>query len=255
MDDKLVTIITPSFNQGRFIESTILSVLGQTYPNIQYIIADGGSTDNTMEIIGRYRHRIDTVIHEKDNGQADAINKGLSLARGTLMGWINSDDILYPECVSRIVGMQSENPGGAVFYSGMIRHIGVNGETLKTHTNRIASRNDILVNDYNIIQPGSFYPTEFVKKAGGLNESLHYCMDLDLWLKLLNFGSVHYTMAEPLAGFRVWENTKTSTGKIKFLNEIRATLVKHGAGFWTPNILRTYWYSAKSFVADMLPQP
>lgn len=252
MDDIRVTIITPSYNQGQFIEATILSVINQSYTNIQYIIADGGSDDNTMDVVDRYKDKIDIIIHEPDNGQGSAINKGVKLAEGTLMGWINSDDILYPDCVRQIVELYKKNPGGAIFYSALINHIDKNGNTLKLHTHKIENRAQILKSNYNIVQPASFYPTDLVKKAGYINEKLHYCMDLDLWLKLLTYGPIFYINTIPLGGFRVWENTKTTTGKIKFLNEIRQTLRIHGASLFTKNIRRTYWYSIKSFVGDIL---
>ena len=93
----LVTIVTPSYNQGQFIEETILSVLNQTYNNIQYIIIDGDSTDGTKKVLDKYKNRVDVIISEKDKGQTDAINKGFKLAKGELVGWLNSDDIFYSQ--------------------------------------------------------------------------------------------------------------------------------------------------------------
>ena len=127
----LVTIVTPSFNQGQFIEETILSVLNQTYKNIQYIIVDGGSTDKTMEVVNKYRDRVDIIIHEKDKGQADAINKGFRLAKGELVGWINSDDILYPDCLESIVELYKRKPEGAIFYSSKSHFIDENSNIFK----------------------------------------------------------------------------------------------------------------------------
>ena len=118
MDQNLrVSIVTPSYNQGQFIEETILSVLNQSYKNIQYILVDGGSTDNTMEIVNKYKGEIDVIIHEKDKGQSDAINKGFKLSDGVLVGWINSDDILYPDCIEKIVDLFRSNPDGSIYYN------------------------------------------------------------------------------------------------------------------------------------------
>src|SRR3569833_380141 len=115
-----VSIVTPSYNQGQFIEKTIISVLNQTYSNIEYIIIDGGSTDNTMEVVNKYKDRIDIVIHEKDKGQSDAINKGFRLATCELVGWINSDDILFPDCVEKIVQLVNEHPDVSIYYPATI---------------------------------------------------------------------------------------------------------------------------------------
>ena len=92
----LISIVIPSFNQGQFIEQTIASVIGQSYSNIELIVIDGGSTDNTVEVIGKYQHAIHHVISEPDYGQADAINKGFRLARGDILAWLNSDDFYLP---------------------------------------------------------------------------------------------------------------------------------------------------------------
>src|SRR5579864_7213135 len=102
MNDPLVTIVTPSYNQGRFIRATIESVLSQDYPSIEYIIMDGGSTDETAAVVGEYKGRL-TFISEHDRGQSHAINKGFRMARGEIVSWLNSDDIILPGAVSHAV--------------------------------------------------------------------------------------------------------------------------------------------------------
>lgn len=247
-----VSIVTPSFNQGKFIEETILSVLNQSYKNIQYIIVDGGSTDNTMEIIDKYRDRIDIIIHEKDKGQSDAINKGFKLADGELIGWINSDDILYPECVERIVELYENNPEGVIFYNSNGRMINEIGNILRDYSTKIPNREHLIRNKYSLIQQGSFYRRDIVEKVNYLDENIHYCMDLDLWLKLSQYGEIHYLNHSPLAAFRVWEATKTTTGARKFLKDIRRVLFKNGASVYDNTIRTTYWYSIKAQVKTLI---
>lgn len=248
----LITIVTPSYNQGQFIEETILSVLNQTYKNIEYIVVDGGSTDNTMEVVNKYRDRIDIIINEKDKGQTDAINKGFRLAKGELVGWINSDDILYPDCVLKIVELYQKHQDGAIFYGSRSNFIDEKGIIFKLNIIEIPNRNHLLNHNYSVIQQGSFYSIALIKKCNYLNEKLHFCMDLDLWLKLLEFGPIYSHNSQPLAAFRFWGETKTITGRGKFLQEIRHTLLKHDANPMSPNILRTYWYEAKDLVKRIL---
>ncbi|UFH56356.1 glycosyltransferase family 2 protein [Spirosoma sp. KNUC1025] len=232
-----VSIITPSYNQGQFIEATIRSVLNQTYPNIEYIIVDGGSTDETMSVVEKYRDRIDIVIHEKDKGQSDAINKGFKLATGELVGWLNSDDVFYPDCVAEIVRMYQQQPDGSIYYIPWQNGIDAKGTIHNLACRKIPNRNYLLNTSYSIIQPSSFYNREHVQAAGYLNDSIHYCMDLDLWLRLLNHGPIYYSNIDmPLSGFRNWELSKTTTGADKFLKEIRQTLLKHGASVYSRNI-------------------
>ena len=225
-----ISIITPSYNQGEFIEQTILSVLNQTYKNIEYIIVDGGSTDNTGEIINRYRDRIDIVICEKDKGQSDAINKGFKFATGVLMGWINSDDLLYPDCVEKIVELYHRHPDGSIYYSTALDFIDREGKLLYKSIRKIPDRNHLLNNNYSIIQQGSFYNSNLVKKIGYLDESIYYCMDLDLWLRLLSENNKIYgCQSHALAAFRIWENTKTVQGSTLFLQNTKQVLDRQGA--------------------------
>ena len=242
----LVTIVTPSFNQGQFVEETIQSVLNQTYPNIEYIFVDGGSTDTTMEIAEKYKEQIDVIIHEKDKGQADAINKGFMLAKGELVGWINSDDILYPDCVEKIVELYQSNPDGAIFYHSYNDMIDEKGNPIKTYQHIIPNRQHLLQENYNVIQQGSFYNLRLVEKVNYLNIDNHYCMDLDLWLNLLKNGSIIYTQDTPHSAFRIYPGTKTDTGKEKFLINIYKILIKHGAKPYYPTIWhRIYVYFLK----------
>lgn len=244
----LVTIVTPSFNQGRFVEETIQSVLNQTYPNIEYIFVDGGSTDETMEIVEKYRDNIDIIIHEKDKGQADAINKGFKLAKGELVGWLNSDDILYPDCVEEIVKLFLENPDSAIFYHSFNNIINENGEIVRMYQHIIPNKDYLLKNNYKVIQMGSFYNKAYVENVNYLDIDNHYCMDLDLWLNLLNLGGIKYTSDKSHAGFRSYTGTKTDTGKEKFLKNIHKVLIDHGAKFYHKTIwhmIYVYWIKTK----------
>ncbi|MDH8701710.1 glycosyltransferase involved in cell wall biosynthesis [Dysgonomonadaceae bacterium PH5-43] len=242
-----VSIITPSYNQGQFIEHTIKSVLNQTYKNIEYIVVDGGSTDNTMEIVDRYRDKIDIVIHEKDKGQSDAINKGFKLATGTLLGWINSDDVLYPDCVEKLVEKYNAEPDGAVYYNSKLDFIDSKGNYLKTWNFKIPSRKHLLKTHYFVIQPTSFYSKEILDKINYLDEDLYYCMDLDLWLRLLEYKPIIEVGNTALGALRDWEETKSNTGNVKFLTDIRKTLLKHGANIWDKSVLKTYKESLKFY--------
>jgi glycosyltransferase involved in cell wall biosynthesis len=233
-----VSIITPSYNQGQFIEATIQSVLNQTYANIEYIVADGGSTDQTMSLVEHYQAQIDVVIHEKDKGQSDAINKGLRRATGELVGWINSDDLLYPDCVARMVQCYQRTADGAVYYGSALDRIDADGKCTGMHSIHIPDRKHLLNYNYDIIQPGSFYPASIVHQVGYLNEHIHYCMDLDLWLRLLTQGPIYAYADEPMAGFRIWGDSKTSTGGYRFLDDIIGVLKQNGADSYARTLLQ-----------------
>ncbi|MDR2148970.1 MAG: glycosyltransferase [Tannerella sp.] len=247
-----ISIITPSYNQGEFIERTIQSVLNQTYKNIEYIIVDGGSTDNTMEIVNCYRNRIDIVISEKDKGQSDAINKGFRLATGKLAGWINSDDILYPDCVEKIVELYRQHPDGSIYYHSFNEWIDKYGNTLKVYQHIIPDKEHLLKMNYDVIQPGSFYNTEMLCKVNYLDINNHFCMDLDLWLYLLDEGPIYCTKDFPRSGFRIHEGTKTSTYRLKFLTNIYRVLKKHHANRYYPTMRHIYYQFCKGIIKKIL---
>ena len=225
-----ISIITPSYNQGEFIEQTIQSVLNQTYRNIEYIIVDGGSTDQTLAIINQYRNQIDVVISEKDKGQSNAINKGFKIATGELVGWINSDDLLYPDCVEKIVELYNQHPDGSIYYASSLDYIDREGKLLYKSVRKIPNRNYLLNKHYSVTQQGSFYNRLLVEKIGYLDELIYYCMDLDLWLRLLNKNDkIYYFQSQALAAFRIWEDTKTAQAGVRFLQNTKQILDRHGA--------------------------
>ena len=245
----LVTIVTPSFNQSKFIEETILSVLNQSYRNIQYIIIDGCSTDNTKEIVNKFKDKIDIIISENDKGQADAINKGFKLAKGELVGWINSDDILYFDCVEQIVNLYNKKNDAAIYYHSYNDIINRKGDLIKTYQHLIPDKMHLLRSNYNVIQQGSFYQRKLVERIGYLDINNFYCMDLDLWLNLLDHGTIEYTSDRSHAAFRIYSGTKTDTGKEKFLKNIHKVLKKHGAKFYYVTIWhRIYVYYIKTII-------
>lgn len=247
-----VSIITPSFNQGGFIGATIQSVLNQTYPHIEYILVDGGSTDETIAVVDQYRSQIDVVIQERDRGQSDAINKGFRLATGDLVGWINSDDVLYPDCVEQIINLYRQHNDGAVYYGSTNDWIDTQGRVIGTRHLPVPDRNYLLNQNYKLIQQGSFYPTRLVREVGYLNESIHYCMDLDLWLRLLNHGPIYAYSQQSIAAFRQWEETKTSVGGAKFLLDIQRVLKKQGVSPYARTVLDTHYQAFKLRVKQKL---
>lgn len=201
----LVSIITPSLNQGAFIERTIQSVLSQDYPAIEYIVIDGGSTDNTLDVLRKYGGRL-KWISESDMGQAHAVNKGLMAAQGEVIGWLNSDDIYYAGALAAAQRVFVENPGIDILY-GMADHIDENDNVIEPYYNEewdYARLKEICF----ISQPAVFFRKGIVNKFGLLDEDLRYCMDYEYWLRVGREIPFYY-LKQKLAGSRLYMNTKT----------------------------------------------
>lgn len=242
MYEPLVSIVTPSYNQGKFIRQTIESVLQQDYKRIEYIIIDGGSTDDSLDIIREYENRL-IYVSERDEGQSDAINKGFKMAQGEIVAWLNSDDVYEAGCITRIVEEFQYNENlGLVYGEGYI--INESGKKLRVFEHTQAFDFWVLINFWDfIMQPTAFIRASVIRKVGYLDKELSYCMDWDLWIKLANVSEVKYIDAL-LACSREYSNTKTYTGRKLRLKEIYCLLRKF-SGKKRPLGIHSYKASAR----------
>ena len=184
----LVSIVTPSYNQAPFLEQTMLSVLEQDYPRIEYIVIDGGSTDNSVEIIKKYADRLTYWVSEKDSGQAEAINKGFVRAKGEILAWLNSDDYYMLNTVSVAVRCFEQNPDVVMVYGDMLAVDG-DGNTINLLKYKQLSLEDLLC--FQIIgQPSVFFRRSALEKAGMLEPTFHFMLDHQLWIRLAQQGGI-----------------------------------------------------------------
>ena len=184
----LVSIITPSFNQAAYLEQTILSVLGQDYLHIEYIVVDGGSTDNSVDIIKKYESKLAWWVSEKDSGQADAINKGFARATGEIIAWLNSDDYYLAGAVRAAVKIFDENPDVVLAYGNMLA-VDEHGETFNTLNYKPLTFEDLLC--FQIIgQPAVFMRRSALQTAGGLDPTFHFMLDHHLWIRIAQQGKI-----------------------------------------------------------------
>jgi glycosyltransferase involved in cell wall biosynthesis len=207
-----ITIITPSFNQADFIDRTIRSVLGQSYPTLEYIVMDGGSTDRTLEILRQYENRL-IWYSEKDRGQSHAINKGLAMATGEIIGYINSDDYLEPSALFKVGKFFATHPD-ADWLTGKCRIVNEKGNEIRKIVTDY--KNFLLTfKSYKIVlvlnpisQPATFWRKKVSDEIGEFNESIHLTMDYDYWLRIARQYKL-YAYKEYLACFRMHSASKS----------------------------------------------
>jgi GT2 family glycosyltransferase len=206
----LISIVTPSYNQAKYIEQTIRSVLEQDYPRVEYLVVDGMSTDDSVEIIKNYAsrggvtpplpsnrqkqasglqsRRIDWWVSEKDSGQGEAINKGLARAKGDIIAWLNSDDTYLSGTFTNVVKVFQENPDVVMVYGDMLA-IDENGQTINTLRYKQLSLQDLLC--FQIIgQPSVFFRREVLEQAHGLDTTFHFLLDHHLWIRIAQHGKI-----------------------------------------------------------------
>ena len=190
MDFPLVSIITPSYNQAEYLEFTIQSVLAQKYPNLEYIIVDGGSTDGSVEIIQKYADQLSWWVSESDDGQADAINKGFRRASGEVVAWLNSDDLYLPGAIHEAVSALQADPD-----LGMVFGDALTIDPLGKPINQLVFGNwglTELMRFRIICQPAVFMRRPVLMQAGGLDENFHYMLDHHLWLRIASNSQIKY---------------------------------------------------------------
>jgi len=210
-----ISIVTPSFNQGQYIEETIQSVLDQNYPNLEYIIMDGGSTDNSVEIIKKYEKQLTYWESQKDRGQAHAINKGLALCTGDIFNWLNSDDYLAPGALEAIA-KAFEDPKVNAVAGQTIYFEGERFQKPEQLNNLEAKKLIGWAKGVVFIQPGLWMKRSHFIDCGGVDEQFHYAFDWDLIIRYLYlFPNVAY-IQKPLVYFRLHEASKTVSSLEKF---------------------------------------
>jgi len=224
-----VSIITPSYNHGQFIERTILSVLNQNYPNLEHIVIDGGSKDNTIEILKKYSHLI--WKSESDKGQSDAFNKGLRMASGEIIGWLNSDDIYLSKIIHKVVKVFENNPEVSVVY-GDSYYINENDRIIRKYRSGDFDLKRLLTCGYCYIPPMS----AFIKKQVfdsvkyPLDINLHYCMDHDLFIRIAIAGFKFKYVPEFFSAFRRSKINKTTINIKLMRKESYIISKKYGGG-------------------------
>jgi glycosyltransferase involved in cell wall biosynthesis len=223
-----ISIVTPSYNQTEFIEGTIRSVLLQGYPNLEYIIIDGASTDGSAEIIRKYETWLDHWVSEPDRGQAHAINKGAIKASGEIFGWLNSDDFFMPGAL-RVFAEMYRKHTQAVAWAGGCYRIKPNGQILSRVIPRHLDRDSLADWWWQgfFHQPSCLFATRAWGELGPLDESLHIAFDLDWWLRLAGLGEFAST-TEMLSVATIHEDAKTQARMTEMRTETLSVQMRHG---------------------------
>jgi glycosyltransferase involved in cell wall biosynthesis len=227
-----VTVVTPSYNQGRFIRATIESVLSQDYPNLEYIIMDGGSTDETASVVSDYGSRL-TWISERDRGQSHAINKGFRMAKGEIVSWLNSDDYILPGAVRHAVTAFENNPrAGAVYGEGYL--IDESGSVTGRFpaTERFNLWKLIYLSDY-ILQQSSYFRKSIFDEVGYVDENLHWGLDWDLYIRIGKRYPLEY-IPEYMGCLREYGAAKSFSGGGRRFRELARIMRRHGGVRYPP---------------------
>jgi glycosyltransferase involved in cell wall biosynthesis len=234
----LVSIITPSFNQARYIEKTINSVLSQDYPYIEYLIVDGGSQDGTVDIIKKYEGRIAWWVSEQDQGQTDAINKGFARATGEILAWLNSDDTYQPGAISAAVKYLQEHPEVGMVY-GDCNFVNEDGRVIGKF-NSAQTNQQLLRQGYvHIPQQTMFFRADLWKQVGPLDPSFYFAMDYDLWTRLAARTQLKY-VPQTWANFRLHTTGKTIAADDRCWPEMMRVHYRDGGSIFSLIVAKYY---------------
>lgn len=236
----LVTIVTPSFNQADFLEATIQSVLGQTYPHIEYIIMDGGSTDGSLDVIQKYAGKLAYWESTKDKGQTDAINKGFNRAKGDILAWLNSDDTYAaPQAVADAVTFLLANPNAAMVYADC-NFIDEEGKIIGRFASRQTDYAKLRRGYVHIPQQTMFFRAVYWKEFGPLDPSFYFAMDYDLWVRIAKHAPLVYLPGRTWSNFRIHTASKTNVNDERGWKEMLKIHYRDGGSVFAPIVAKYY---------------
>ncbi len=233
-----VTVVTPSFNQARYLEETILSVLNQNYPNLEYFVIDGGSTDGSLEIIQKYADRLAGWVSEKDRGQTEAINKGFARATGDILAWLNSDDTYQPGAIAEAAAFLQTHPEAGMVY-GDAHYIDEKSRVIGNFPAAQTDYHKLRQGYVHIPQQSSFWRAELWREVGPLDPSFFFAMDYDLWVRLAKIAPLVY-LPKMWANFRLHADAKTISADDRCWPEMLRVHYRDGGSFFSV-IVGKYW--------------
>ncbi len=248
MDQPLVSIITPSFNQASYIEATIRSVLEQDYPALEYIVVDGCSNDGSVDIIQHYADKLAWWVSEKDKGQTDALNKGFLQAKGKILAWINSDDTYEPGAVARAVKYLVENPSKGMVYADT-NFIDEKGRVIGRFPAAQTDYNKLRQGYVHIPQQATFFRADLWQQVAPLDPDFYFAMDYDLWVRLAKLAPLAYLPGQVWANFRLHTNGKTFASNDRCWPEMLKVHYRDGGSHFSVIVAKYY---ARKLAAPLL---
>ena len=248
-----ISIITPSFNQAEFLERTIISIHNQMYPNLEHIVIDGGSTDDSTRILKKYENRLAYWHSRQDQGQCDAINQGTSKATGLFMTWINSDDLLLPDTLHRIGRLIRQHPETDLFYGNQVEVDESDRVTKRVYTINFDLRDFLYEVNIIINQQSAFWKIDLFREINGLNDCA-YAMDYDLFYRMISKGIHWHRIDDFLSAFRMYPESLTGSGEVMrsrsaTVDGIFEQALGRRRNLWDRTVMK-YLYKGKRFLSE-----